>query len=639
MNRTVKSTFTVAVGLLAFSGLARAQVAVLEPAQITGYEEQLPQLSKSITQTDFKAYLQSLKPNQSSSTEVANAVRVADDIKSSSLPADAFFGYYTVPAMSAKMRLHDVYPSDGSFAGTVRVATAQDQYQDASFETYAFKNVDKVNLKLSALKSADGSTFAPENLDLKVVKVWYQNGNAWLSYFADPGLKLVPELLLHDENLIRVDTTKKANYARIQDAKGSHEIWISPPQKINVGFDPYQDGFVDAKTLQPVAFNAGQFKQFVLSVHATPDTKPGVYRGNIAVTAGGQQPTSIPVAIRVLPFQLPLPKANYDVNKDFLVSLYSAWPTIDPDDKAFLPTLKNMRAHNLLELGPDVSFSQLKAQSTPEQIEKSVKAVKQAGFLTDHIFGGGLPWMDHGFDGLMEAKRISQRYVKFYDESFGNHNASIRQGDERNAQFMVDQRPITRILHEHGLKYFIAGNVINYFPTSGYNLDRRPQAGSPGEADIANKWKEIGSGYTAFYANQHNGSENPTFVRRQHGLLGYLSNFDMVNNYEFAFGPWNDRAWDLYKPMVLAYPISDGLVDTLAWEGFRAGIDDIRYATKLRQLANEAIDSGDLNRVEAGLKVRQWFAMMDGNTVDLDSVRWEMIEKIENLTQLNKTAK
>src|SRR5690606_17073333 len=131
-----------------------------------------------------------------------------------------------------------------------------------------------------------------------------------------------------------------------------------------------------------------------------------------------------------------------------------------------------------------------------------------------------------------------------------------------------------------------------------------------------------------------NGAENPAFVRRQHGLLGYLSNFDMVNNYEFAYGPWNDRGTILYKPMVLAYPTSEGLVDTLAWEGFREGIDDIRYATKLRQLANEAIESGDLDRVYEGRKVRQWFALMDGMSVDLNAARMEMIEKILHLADL-----
>lgn len=637
MKRTIKSTFVATLAMLTLAGAARAQVEVLSPEQVAGYEQHLPDVSKSITQANFKTYLQSLKSGPATSREIANAVRVADDIKSNPLFADAFFGYYTVPAMSPAMRLPDAYPLDGDFGGEVGVVLAQDQYQDASFEVYPFKNIDNVNLKISDLKSADGSTFASENLDLKVVKVWYQNGNAWLSYFADPGLKLVPELLLHDENLIRVDTKAQANYARIQDAKGTHEIWISAPEKLNVGFDPYQAGFVDAKTLQPVAFNAGQFKQFVLTAHATTDTKPGLYRGNIIVTAAGQKPANIPVAIKVLSFQLPLPKTNYDINKDFVVSLMGAWPKLDPDSKAFLPTLKDLRAHNILEQGPGVDYG-----TPPAQAAQQVSLMKEAGFLTKPIFGGILPASGsnrrapQGFDEQMNAKHLTQWYHDFYMKNFGNSDAFMKNGDEQGAAWMITNRPLWRIVHQQGLNSYIAGHIETYFPTSGYVLDGRPTAGFPSEADKPNLWNQIGHGYTGFYAGQHIGSENPAFIRRQHGLLGYLSNFDMVDNYEFAYGPWNDRAFDLYKPMVLAYPISDGLVDTLEWEGFREGIDDIRYATKLRQLADEAIDSGDLDRVEAGRKVRQWFAQMDGDSVDLNAVRMEMIEKIENLMQMNK---
>jgi hypothetical protein len=630
MKRTVKRTFAAALTLLAFTGLAHSQVEVLSPEQMASYERQLPALSQSVMQVDFKTYLQSLKPGPATSRAIANAVRVADDVKNGSLPADAFFAYYAVPAISPVMRLPDAYPTDGRLGGLVGIVMAQDQYETASFQVYAFKNVGEVSLKVSALRSADGSTLPAENLDLKVVKVWYQNGNAWLSYFADPGLKLVPELLLHDENLIRVDTQKEANYARVKTAQGTQEVWISAPQKIDVGFDPYQDGFADAKTLQPVQLAAGQFKQFVLTAHATSDTKPGLYRGNIAVTAAGEKPQAIPVAIRVLPFSLPLPKTNYDINKDFVVTLYSVWPTLDLDHKAFLPALKNMRAHNLLQVGPDVGYDTPAAEA-----EKQVRLMKEAGFLTRPIMdAGSLPWVKHDFDGLMQMKRVTRKYRDFYAKEFGHTDVVVRQGDERGAAWLVDQRPVWRVVHQQGLMSGLATNTKNSFPTSGYTMDWRPIATTPGDAEAANKWAQIGSGYTGFYANQHNGSENPTFVRRQHGLLGYLSNFDMVDNYQFAYGPWNDREWTLYKPMVLAYPISDGLVDTLAWEGFRSGIDDIRYATRLRQLANAAIASGDLDRVEAGRKVRQWFAMMDGNAVDLNQTRMEMIEKIEELMRL-----
>lgn len=641
MNRLVKSTLAGFYVLMAMTGLVQAQVEVLSPEQNTKYQQQLPAVQQSAVQPDFKSYLQTLKPNSSAARDIANAVRVANDVKAGSLPADAFFAHYAVPALSPAMRLPDAYPLDGEFGAEVGAVLAQDQYENASFVVYAFKDVDKVELKLSAFKSVDGSTLPAENLDLRVVKVWYQNGNAWLSYFADPGLTLVPELLLYDENLIRVDTKEEANYARIQDARGTREVWISAPQKLNVGFDPYQDGFADAKTLQPVQFVAGQFKQFFLTVRATASTKPGLYQGSVNVTAAGQKAVSIPVSIRVLPFQLPLPKTNYDINKDMIVSLMDAWPKhLAVDSKAMLPTLKNLRAHNILHIGPGVDPSMPLSQA-----KAHVELMKEAGFETKPIFGGSLPWGSaHDgspvpFTSMKRFERAAKWYSDFYQEHFGHTEAYMKYGDEQGTKWMIATRPLWRIEHRLGLKSYIAGHVNRYFPTAGYVLEGRPTAGYPGEAGKTALWNQIGNGYTSFYAGQHNGAENPAFVRRQHGLEGYLSNFDMVNNYKFAYGPWNDLAWDLYKPMVLAYPISDGLVDTLAWEGFRAGIDDMRYATKLRQLATEAIDSGDLERMEAGRKVRQWFAMMDGKSVDLNAARMEMIEQIENLTQMSNAAK
>jgi hypothetical protein len=236
----------------------------------------------------------------------------------------------------------------------------------------------------------------------------------------------------------------------------------------------------------------------------------------------------------------------------------------------------------------------------------------------------------------MDFKRSAKSWREFYTKNFGHANAAIGLGDEQGAAWVMKTRPAWRILNEEGLKSNLAGHD-HIFVKGGYMLDVHPSAGSPSEKEKAEKWRAVGHSHVGFYASQHNGSENPSFVRRQHGLLGYLSDYDMVDNYEFAYGPWNDRSTELYKPMVLAYPTSEGLVDTLAWEGFREGVDDIRYATKLRQLANEAIASGNLDRVYEGRKVRQWFALMDGERVDLNSVRLEMIEKIEKLMQLGAT--
>src|SRR5690606_10924343 len=117
-----------------------------------------------------------------------------------------FFVHYAVPAISPVMRLPDAPPADGRPGGEVRIILAQDEYEPGSFVIRAMQDHDRVELALSPLTREDRAVFPADQVDLKVVKVWYQNGNAWFSYFADVGLTLVPELLLHDEKLIRVDT-------------------------------------------------------------------------------------------------------------------------------------------------------------------------------------------------------------------------------------------------------------------------------------------------------------------------------------------------------------------------------------------------------------------------------------------------
>lgn len=145
-----------------------------------------------------------------------------------------------------------------------------------------------------------GQALPASALDLKFVKVWYQNGNAWWSYFGDSGVRLCPELLVNDEDLIRVDTEKKANYARLVEPDGRrHEHWLNPPRQMDKRifkhyrfpscFLPMEGSFRDAKTLQPVALGKGERKQFLLTVHSTKDTPAGVYRGVIQVKSKGEK--------------------------------------------------------------------------------------------------------------------------------------------------------------------------------------------------------------------------------------------------------------------------------------------------------------------------------------------------------------
>ena len=136
--------------------------------------------------------------------------------------------------------------------------------------------------------------------------------------------------------------------------------------------------------------------------------------------------------------------------------------------------------------------------------------------------------------------------------------------------------------------------------------------------------------YCAWYANQHVGAENPELNRRQNGLAAYLSGYSALCNYAHHLGPYNDVS-ETYKPMVFVYGTADGVIDTLQWEGFREGVDDIRYATLMLSLAREAEASADVEvRYLAG-KAKLLLARFDRKTGDLNAARGEMICFIERL--------
>jgi len=39
-----------------------------------------------------------------------------------------------------------------------------------------------------------------------------------------------------------------------------------------------------------------------------------------------------------------------------------------------------------------------------------------------------------------------------------------------------------------------------------------------------------------------------------------------------------------YRDFVFAYPTSNGVIDTIQWEGWREGVDDTRYLASLKKL-------------------------------------------------------
>ena len=551
-----------------------------------------------------------------------NRAKVEADAKAAGLKGDVV--WYAVPAMSDRMRLMDSYPADGNFAGEVRGVLAGDEVEDASFQLFAFSDLDKVELKLSDLVCGGAKLEA----DIRVLKLWFQNANAWVSYFDDPGLKLVPELLLHDENLIKVDLKAGDAWARVKKDGKDTFAWLTAPKPLAVeSFDPFDPGFADVETMQPVKLVKNEFKQFFVTVKAKKGQKPGVYKGKVTVAKGGKTFCEIPLAFRVLGFDLPFPAPYDDPYGLYIYDMMGAFKGYDTfkrwmkGDEAkakeyFRKWFKSVRDHSLFNA----------VDLVPETPQWQIDYWKEIGMNFEGACGNvGTGWFALNFGGRMDYYKwqksweCAKKADEFYHKKMGLKDVRIAYGDEQGANFVAAHRQLWDAFAAYGFGLGFAGHapLVN---KGGYNTDYYMIACNPADRESIRVRKESGGKYFGFYANQHTATENPQFTRRQHGLLGYLAGMNTTYNYEFAIGPFNDRTHDLYRPMVISYANSQGLMETIEYSGVREGCDDIRYATVLMRLVGKAEKSGDYEAKKLARKARLYFSLLDLENYDINEV-------------------
>ncbi|GBG08541.1 hypothetical protein PAT3040_03128 [Paenibacillus agaridevorans] len=604
------------------------------------------------------------------------ALKLAKDAttgSASELWTDTPFIVYEAAALSPEKRLPNTLPTDGAITDQLNVISAQDEYEAASFVLAPLSDVDSVTFAISDLQGTD-SVIPASAIDMHVIKTWYQGGTAWQSYFFDGSKNvLVPELLLHDENLVRVDHELEKNYIRVDYPEGSQyvDVFTKPNKK----FDHLAEPVEDSPVLLPIELKQGESKQMWITTKVDAGTPEGFYTGTIDITADGVPAGQITLKIRVLPFDLPDPKTYYDVDKDFYVMLYhesrvreymkETGGNAALVDEKLANEYRNMAEHNAVNIPAPIYNA-----SDSQYFFRQLELMEGAGLELNPLFGAKQTFPEYTIfthysnylnwkakyeaDPTPENQAKMDQYYTLWrqgiedfkpvlDEAFatisnyvGHTNIYFDGWDEAGWSMLQFQQELWRYIQDElGGKVFASGHG------SHLELETKEQflnwAGEMTREQAAN-WHALGEDkLITSYAYPHTGPENPDLMRQRHGMWLYKANYDATYNYiyyENFLNTWNDDVDATYRQLALVYPTQTDIIDTLAWEGFREGIDDIRYATKLQQVAQDAIASGQADRVAAANKALNWLEVSDERSMSADLIRLEMIYHILRMLEL-----
>jgi len=373
------------------------------------------------------------------------------------------FKIFILPPITNVRMLPRLPPTHALSTRTIELTACPGEYESANFGIYALADLKDVRLEASVLEGPAGAIPASA-LDLRVVKVWYQGGRG----IGFQNLRLLtPELLLKDDSLVRIDEVRKVNILKMD-----------------------KDAMRDADTLQPFRVPAGTTKQCWVTVHVPASAKAGMYHGAIRITPAEGSAVSVPVSLRVLPFELDEPEIICSIY--YRAKLGTGAPKCNSERKTeeqLLAEFKDMLAHGVTN--PTVY------QPPGPDLERYLDLREQAGMRGGPLLFLGGSWGSGGTTA--EGTIAMARKRGFSDVYF--YGQDERKGDELRAQ-----RAWYDKIHAAGGKVFVAGYKDSY-EIMGRILDLPIFAHTP---DVA-----IGQAYHAMghligsYANPQGGVEEP----------------------------------------------------------------------------------------------------------------------------------
>jgi hypothetical protein len=363
-------------------------------------------------------------------------------------------------------------------------------------------------------------------------------------------------------------------------------------------------------------------------------TRSGRYAGEIQVHAGRRRLGVLRVQVVVPDFDLAASKVAYSIYYRAVLDPQRASISSEyRDESQMRADLEDMVRHGI----DDPTLYQ---PITNEALFRLALELRQeSGANRGELYYLGLPTNEP-----LSVLSVNIPRVREMAHEYGYTGLSVYGRDEATGKELEAERPAWEAVHGMGTKVIVAGSTGS-FEIVGDLLDTFVHAHQP-NADEAAKWHS--RGHKIFnYANPQSAAEDPFLFRLNYGLVLWANDYDgaMPYAYEHCFGScWNDIDDPAYRDQNLTYPTADGVIDTLAWEGLREAVNDVRYLGTLEDLIRAAsvrndVAASDDERFLRALKakVRQWQTESGKYNlkmnIDLDSLRADIISRIVALKE------
>ena len=576
--------------------------------------------------------------------------------------AHALGADYTVHVIDPAVTNHMILP-DGPLPPVCREAMAieifacRGEYAPASFVVTASKPLEAVRIELAPL-SGPGGQWPTEAVDVRVVKDYYRGT------LAPGGGAVVPTLLVHDESFLAIEPDPT-------------------PENPNNMKNVLRGELRDTDELQPVTIE--KRKQFWLTVHVPDHVRPGTYRTTVRIVPANSEASELTLQVQVHPFDLLAPMLEYSIyypvnlvpegSEDWLSGEWTggggAWIT----PKQYIAECRNMLAHGLTN--PTIYAGVGKRPDGTldyARIEQILAVREEAGmgpglplYMTLYLMCSAAEAVTRPLTEQEKSERIRMvREVMAWGKQRGYPDIYWMGQDEAWGDWLASQRDGFQTIEDGGGKVWAAtinptffeliGDVLHLpvlMSNVGYHLTRAAQQYTPQEslghmAQIAQAGRmDVMAGQEGYrkaidgvhrlgnkiftYMNPMGGVMLPQLQRRSEGLGLWRVGFDGTMNWAYMHIGSNGV---VEQPMRFAkvFRTDGGVLDTLDWEGFREGVDDVRYLTTLLDALNRA--RGRFPNAPLIRETDDWINGIDVDDGDLDAIRGEMASRIIALADL-----